>query len=176
MQHHQINQVRVARARLRRQQPNDFGGDNVMAQVLIQVFHALLLKREFFRAVHPLSTSSMRAFASEKIASIRSEGCLARSFNCSFKCFCRYCPAWQLHMPKKSMLIRSQICPVSLVIQVFAPDSAIANLFDGRANPGRDNLVAIEPVPDLLRRNRLGDVVREIFRNALGQSRLAAAA
>jgi hypothetical protein len=74
MQHHQINQVRVARARLRRQQPNDFGGDNVMAQVLIQVFHALLLKREFFRAVHPLSVSSMRAFANDEMASINGVG------------------------------------------------------------------------------------------------------
>jgi hypothetical protein len=116
----------------------------------------------------------MRAFANEKWRR-SGRGMPCAIFQLFFQLFLSILSGMATRHAKKSMLVRSQICPVSLVIQVFAPDSAIANLFDGRANPGRDNLVAIEPVPNLLRRNRLSAVVREIFRNALGQSRLAAA-
>jgi hypothetical protein len=117
----------------------------------------------------------MRAFANDEMASINGVDPVGGIPCAIFQLFLSILPGMATRHAQKSMLVLSQICPVSLVIQVFAPNSAIANLFDGRANPGRDNLVAIEPVPNLLRRDRLGDVVRKIFRNALGQSRLAAA-
>jgi hypothetical protein len=67
---------------------------------------------------------------------------------------------------------RAQIAPIYVWIQFLTSNFAIAELFNGWAILGRNDIVSIEPIPDLLRRDYhpLGGVLR----NASSQASLAA--